>query len=135
MIQKRNSCYCAFCKTSRKIYTSKHLNFIGIIGLILLSYVLSYVIWQRPDSRGLFILGFLLFISEGSAQLRWRRSMVCQNCGFDPVVYVKNPELAGLKIKEFIKMRAENPDFLLKPALHLPKRRMHVAGENLSLRG
>ena len=135
MIQQRKSCYCAFCKTQRKVYSSKHLNMFGIVGLVLLSYVLSYVIWDSPDSRGLITLGLMLFTAELFCQLRWRQSMICKNCGFDPVIYVRDPSLAGEKIKEFIHLRSESPQFLLKPALNLPVRRVSQKGENLSLHG
>jgi hypothetical protein len=121
------------------VYTSKHLAIPAIIGLVVLSYVMTYAIWHQPDPRGLVIMASLLMIGETAAQLRWRQAIVCQHCGFDPVVYMKNPELAGQKIKQFIKLRAEKPEYLLKPALNLPVRRVPAPnphlGENLSLRG
>lgn len=108
--------------------------------MVLLSYVMTYVIWHQPDIRGLVILGTFLMIGESATQLRWRQSLVCQHCGFDPVIYVKSPELAGAKIKDFMKTRSERPEFLLKPVLNLPARRAPAErhpslGENLSLRG
>ncbi|MES2801090.1 MAG: hypothetical protein V4654_01240 [Bdellovibrionota bacterium] len=113
---------------------------VGIIGMVLLSYVMTFVIWHQPDVRGLVILGTLLMVGESCTKLRWRQSLLCQHCGFDPMLYMKNPELAGVKIKAFMKTRSEDPSFLLKPALNLASRRAPVApsqryGENLSLRG
>lgn len=135
----RKTCYCAFCKNTRKIYTSKHMNLMTIVGLVLLSYVITYSIWQQPDARGLYIMALLLFIGEAATQVRWRQKIVCQNCGFDPVLYVKNPEAAAVRVKEFMKLRSEKPEFLLKPALNLPTRRVIASsaerGQNLSLRG
>lgn len=115
----------------------------AIVGMVVLSYVMTYAIWHQPDIRGLVILGTLLMVGETATQLRWRQSMVCQHCGFDPVIYVRSPELAGAKIKEFMKIRSERPEFLLKPALNLATRRAQATsespnnrrGENLSLRG
>lgn len=135
MIQNRKSCYCAFCKNTRKVYTSKHLGMMGIVGMVLLSYVMTHAIWHQPDPRGLVILGALLLGGESCTQLRWRQSLLCQHCGFDPVLYMKSPDLAAVKIKAYMKMRSETPEFLLKPALNLPTRRVSVHGENLSLRG
>lgn len=134
-IQTRKSCFCAFCKNTRKVYASKHMSMSGIVGMVLLSYVMAYAIWHQPDIRGLVILGTLLMIGETATQLRWRQALVCQHCGFDPVIYVKSPELAGAKIKDFMKTRSERPEFLLKPVLNLPTRRPQSIGENLSLRG
>jgi len=147
MIQKRSECYCAFCKNTRKIYTSKHLNFAGIVGLILFSYLLTHILWQHADVRGLAILALFLVVGEGFSQLRWRQSMVCTHCGFDPVLYIKDVSQAAVNIQNFIKRRSEKPEYLLKPALKLPVRKMihsdlnnqqqeHISiGKNLSLRG
>ncbi|MFN3455338.1 MAG: hypothetical protein ACK41T_10300 [Pseudobdellovibrio sp.] len=142
MIQQRSSCYCAFCKNTRKVYTSKHLNFAGIISLVVLSYIVSYLIWGGPDVRGLGILAILLVVTEGFTQLRWRQSMICLNCGFDPIVYLRDPQAAAQKIKDFMKYRAERPEYLLKPAVHMPVRREASATHankskpsQLSLRG
>lgn len=136
VISRRTSCYCAFCKNTRKVYSGKHLSLMGIVGVVLLSYVMTYIIWQQPDIRGLIILGTFLMIGESTTQLRRRQSLVCKNCGFDPAIYVKSPELAAAKIKEFIRTRSEKPEFLLRPALNLPKRKAAApTGENLSLRG
>ena len=139
-VQNRKSCYCAFCKNTRKVYSSKHMSLSAIVGMVLLSYVMTYAIWHQPDIRGLIILGTLLMVGESATQLRWRQSMVCQHCGFDPVIYVRSPELAGAKIKDFMKTRSERPEYLLKPALNLATRRAPAVntqprGENLSLRG
>lgn len=135
MINNRKSCYCAFCKNARKVYSSKHMSLVGIIGMVILSYVMTHVIWHQPDIRGLVILGALLMVSEISIKLRWRQSLLCQHCGFDPVLYMKSPQAAAVKIQDYIKTRSEKPEFLLKPALNLPTRRAPIHGENLSLRG
>ncbi|AZZ37152.1 hypothetical protein CIK05_10235 [Bdellovibrio sp. qaytius] len=142
MIKNRKACFCAFCKNSRKVYSSKHMSVMGIIGMVILSYVMTHVIWHQPDARGLVILGALLMVSEISIKLRWRQSLLCQHCGFDPVLYMKSPQLAAVKIQDFMKTRSEKPEFLLKPALNLATRRSSMQGaaierhgENLSLRG
>lgn len=123
MIQKRVNCYCAFCKNPRKVYASKHLNFMALVSLIVLSYVLTQVIWGEPDARGLAIMAALLVLGEGFAQVRWRSSMNCKNCGFDPVLYIKDQAKAGEKIKAFMQMRSEKPEFLLKPTIKVNRRR------------
>lgn len=141
MIKNRKACFCAFCKNARKVYSSKHMSMTGIVGLVILSYVLTHVIWHQPDIRGLVILGTLLMVSEISVQLRWRQSLLCQHCGFDPILYMRNPQQAAVKIQDYMKTRSEKPEFLLKPALNLASRRTPMPaevnrhGENLSLRG
>lgn len=132
LFQRRHECFCAFCKTQRKVYKSKYLGLIAIMGLAGLSVLLAEVIWSSLDPRGLMIFGILLMAGELFSQVKWRNSMICPNCGFDLVMYKKNPEQAAEKIKEFMVIRSENPDFLLKPALQLPKNKK---GTKLSLQG
>ncbi len=126
MFAKRQSCYCAFCKSTKKVYKRKHLSFFEVIVMMLFSTLTTYLIWAPFDPRGLMILFLLLGTGEVFYRLRWRQSVICTNCGFDPVIYVQNPELAGQKIKDFLEMRKDDPRFLLKPKLNLPVRRVLV---------
>ena len=133
MWSARKSCYCAFCKVERKVYANKHLTLVSIIGLVLLGLVMTLTVFKTLDPRGLAIVGTLLIIAEIFSQTKWRTSMICRNCGFDPVVYVRNPEQAGLKIKAFLEMRKDSPDFLLRPPVVLPVKK-ETKGKNLSLK-
>jgi hypothetical protein len=151
LFPERKSCYCAFCKTPRKVYRNKNLNLMTMVGLIGLSFVLTNTIWHNFDPRGLFILGLLLISGEVLAQIKWRQSMICQNCGFDAVLYIRDPEKAGLKIKEFLDYRAGRPEYLLRPPVKIPQRKQSLSpvnkvdtqlnsriqnrGQNISLRG
>ncbi len=121
MIKKRRSCYCAFCKTSRKVYAHKNLSLHEIFGLIFLGIIITYVFYKSFDPRGLMFVGLLLLTGEIFCQVKWRASMLCKNCGFDPVLYVRNPEDAGLKIKAFLEKRPYSVDHLLRPPIVLPR--------------
>lgn len=100
--------------------------------MVIFSLILTYAIYQTLDIRGLLFVGIFLLMGEVFAQLKWRASMICRNCGFDPVVYVRSPEQAGLKIKAFLEKRSESPEHLLRPPVPLPQR--VKKGENLSLK-
>ena len=115
------------------MYVNKHLALVDMCGLVFLSLTLTYVVFHQLDPRGLAIVGTLLIIGEMFAQTRWRTSMICRNCGFDPVVYVRSPEKAGLKIKAFLDHRADSPEHLLKPPVILPVKKQ-PKGQNLSLK-
>ncbi len=121
MFKQRRSCYCAFCKTPRKVYKRKSLSYIEILGLIFLSITFTFVFFKSMDPRGLFIVGASLLVGEIFTQLKWRTAMVCQNCGFDPVLYLRDHEQAGLKIKAFLEKRSTSPAHLLRPPILLPK--------------
>ena len=132
MVSKRKSCYCAFCKVERKVYTNKHLSLIDVLALVGFGIVLTFVVFKSLDPRGLGIVGLLLVMGELFAQTKWRTAMICSNCGFDPVVYVRSPEQAGLKIKAFLEMRSDSPEHLLRPPVIIPTKK--PKGQNLSLK-
>ena len=95
--------------------------------------VLTFTVFRSFDPRGLGFVGTLLIIGELFSQTKWRTAMICRNCGFDPVVYVRSPEQAGLKIKAFLEKRKDSPEFLLRPPVVLPVKK-EVKGKNLSLK-
>ena len=121
MFSHRRSCYCAFCKTPRKVYKSKNLSILEVLALIFLSVLITHVVYKSFDPRGLGIVGLFLLIGEIFTQVKWRSSMMCQNCGFDPVLYVNDQEKAGLKTKAFLEKRGDSVAHLLRPAINLPK--------------
>lgn len=79
-----------------------------------------FVIWGQFDPRVVFIWVFFLAIAETFLQLRWRLTMACRHCGFDPVVYVKDPQLAAAKVKIHLDRRKEDPVSLFRRPLNIP---------------
>ncbi len=61
-------------------------------------------------------------IAEAFIKIRWRVHMVCKSCGFDPVIYVKNPQKAAQLVTEYMDRRSQDPTALLRRPLNLPKR-------------
>lgn len=102
-----------------------------ILGLVFFGVLVTYTIFHDLDVRGLLFIGLFLLIGEMFCQLRWRASMICRNCGFDPVLYVKSPKAAGHKVKEFLEMRKDSIDHLLRPPVIILKAKKK--GENISL--
>lgn len=83
--------------------------------------VLTYLIFQEFDPRGIFIFLAFAILGEVFVKFRWRMNIVCNQCGFDPALYAKDTELAVQKVKAFLAQRKEDPAMLLKPALNLPR--------------
>jgi hypothetical protein len=133
MLSDRKSCYCAFCKVQRRVYASKNLSLVDVTGLVFLGIICTYAVYKNLDPRGLFFVIILLLAGEAFAQAKWRVSMICSNCGFDPIVYVRSPEQAGLKVKAFLDKRADSPEHLLRPPVVLPLKK-ETKGKNLSLK-
>jgi hypothetical protein len=112
--------YCAFCRTPRIIYTKRHLS-AGDAGLCFVSAVLfGVIIWQDFDPRTIVFFAIGLGLSELFIIFRWRLSIVCMHCGFDPVLYKKAPESAAKRVKRYLEVRRENPLLAFSPAPKLP---------------
>lgn len=104
---------------------------VEILSLIFLSVLFTQVIFHSYDPRGLIIVAVLLIAGEVFTQMKWRASMVCKNCGFDPVLYVRDQEAAGQKVKAFLEKRPESAEHLLKPAVKLPVVRVPASKNRL----
>lgn len=122
----RDQRYCAFCKSPRRVYLKKHISLTNVAGAILLSLGISYAIYGRPDPSLLGIFCFFTVVGEIFVYSRWRASLVCRLCGFDPVVYKRSPEEASKQVRAFFEEQIEKPGFILSksPLLEL-RRRMH----------
>lgn len=81
----------------------------------LVSAGFSFLVWAdfHYISLGLFFV--LCFWLELFTRYRWRQSLKCKTCGFDPVIYKLNPEDAAKIVKSYLEKRKEDPRFLLKP--------------------
>ena len=121
LFSSHKDCYCAFCKSERRVYLKKNISWLDTLGSALGALVVTFIVFQEVDPRGIFIFLAFLIIGEVFVKIRWRMSMTCRHCGFDPLLYLKDKELASNKVKAFLDKRKEDPTMLLRPPLHLPK--------------
>lgn len=119
---RRTDCYCAFCKSPRKVYTEKTLRLRHVFWSFLLSLAFSFIIWREYNPKSLMFAVVAMMGAEVFVRLRWRMHIVCRNCGFDPVLYVKDPNKAASLVRDFLDRRKIDPEFLLRPPLNLPAR-------------
>lgn len=83
--------------------------------MALLSLSFTWFIWQTFHLM-MYVLFFAgLIVAEVFVQMRWRLSLPCPHCGFDPVLYIKNPELAADRVKNFVDEHKKRPESWLKP--------------------
>jgi hypothetical protein len=106
-------CYCAFCKRPRRVFVKRHLAWTDVLGVALLAAVATGLIWRQLEPRGVMIFVSLLVVAEFLVQIRWRVGLACATCGFDPLIYSRNPDRAAEKVRDFYRRRSEQPDFLL----------------------
>lgn len=128
--QKRVACFCAFCKSERKIYRKRRSDLTNIAWSGFGALAMMFALFHGFDPMVfLFFVSFLI-AAEIFVQLRWRTSVVCRHCGFDPVLYVKNPNIAAQKVKIRLDERKNDPASLLSRPLNLPK--VKPSGRTLS---
>jgi hypothetical protein len=120
LFKAKNNCYCAFCKSPRRIYRKKNISIKNILGSALAAVVVMFAIWQQYDPRVMIVFVVCAAISEVFVKIRWRLSVVCRQCGFDPVLYLKQPETAAQKVKTQLDLRKQDPKYLLSRPLNLP---------------
>ncbi len=109
---KSHSAYCAFCRSPLKLFRQKRLRWRQIFLILPLSVFLTYLLNGTFDPRSLVLFAVLLMAAELIIQFRWRTSIVCRVCGFDPVLYLKDAAGAARKVKNFLEIqRLENPLF------------------------
>ncbi|MGE3758086.1 MAG: hypothetical protein AB7H97_10030 [Pseudobdellovibrionaceae bacterium] len=114
------NCYCAFCKSPRRIFTKKKIGILNVILSLVSGLALGYLIFMEFDPRALLFSVMFLALAEGFIQLRWRLSVICSQCGFDFVLYVKTPSVAAEKVRLHLENRKNDPRYLLATPLNLP---------------
>jgi hypothetical protein len=81
------------------------------------AWSVAFIVWQDMEFKFLVVWGFVMGIWEIAVQMRWRLDLVCSICDFDPLLYVKNPELASLKVKGKLEQRRSDPFSLMRAPL------------------
>jgi hypothetical protein len=102
----------------------KHIDMTNVVGMLLFALALTYFAWGKPDPRGLVLFCVFTTLSETFVHLRWRMSVACSLCGFDPVIYKRSPAQASAKVKEFFETNRNDPEFWLtrSPLVELQKK-------------
>lgn len=108
-------CLCAFCKNERRVYRKKHISALTIVSVVFLSSLFSFVFYQAVHPLMFVVALAGLSLAEVSIQLRWRMHVRCPHCGFDPVLYLRDPSRAAVKVKDFVAEKRKDPTSLLRP--------------------
>lgn len=116
----RHNCYCAFCKSPRRIARKKNISFSNIIASLMASVVFMFALWQRFDPRAIIVFVVCVALAEVFVKLRWRLSVPCRQCGFDPILYKKDHAEALKRVQAQLGRRREDPKYLLAKPLQLP---------------
>lgn len=131
MYMSSKACYCAFCRSPRKVFTKRRVNLFNILAAALGSAILMFMIWQEFDPKVFLIFVVFLAIAETFVQIRWRINIVCKHCGFDPVLYIKDHAQAAEKVRLHLEKRKQDPASLLAKPLNIPKLTKQQSQERL----
>jgi glutaredoxin len=129
---------CVFCKLDHRVYLKKEVNFRDIIVLLFITGLLAFAIWGEPDLRSMLIFMTLAFIFQIFLRVRYRESVKCPHCGFDPILYKQDNKKAATKVNQFMAQRKNNPQYLLRTqpkieTVYLPKEQIQLIEREKSL--
>lgn len=82
---------------------------------------LSWIVRNQIDQYFLFFLFLFLVLGELAVHMRYRGSLACRTCGFDPVIYKQDYKKARQLVQQTLAIRKDNPALLLQKPLRLPK--------------
>jgi hypothetical protein len=100
-------CFCALCRTPRKLSYARHLSALNYLQIILLTAAFTWASFPLFQFKALSSVFVIWAAFEISKKLLYRKDIKCKVCGFDPTWYRKDVRVARRQVETFLK---ENPD-------------------------
>lgn len=72
-----------------------------------------WMIWFEINPKAFVIFGLALIVNEMFIQFKWRVSLVCPHCKFDPLLYLRSPESAAQKVRLHFEGLKDTPAFYM----------------------
>lgn len=114
MKKSSKECFCALCRTPRKLRYSRHLSKMNYIQIFVLTLVFTAATYPVLEWKGAMSLPIIWAFFESIHKSLYRKELSCPFCGFDPKWYKKDVKIARQKVENFLK---DNPDLpILKRA-------------------
>ena len=88
--------YCSFCSLPHKVYTKKHISIVEMVAFAVIGVLATFLIWEEFHPLGVLSFLTLSALMELFHRVRYRHSVKCSHCGFDPFVYKVHPEEAAI---------------------------------------
>ncbi|MBU6376567.1 MAG: hypothetical protein KGQ59_11265 [Bdellovibrionales bacterium] len=101
--------YCPFCSVSRSLKAPPKPGMNHFFQILLTTLMATAVLWPWFGARGLFLILPFWMIFEISYRVRVRVELRCDQCGFDPTLYLADVALARKEMEDFWKKKLENP--------------------------
>lgn len=100
--------YCPCCGVTRNLKTAPRPGVRHVFQVALTTALLSVLCWPLFGMKGLLLFIPLWAAFEGVFRLRVRAELACDECGFDPTLYLANTRLARREMETFWKTRADS---------------------------
>ena len=109
MKKTSKDCFCALCRSPRKLRYSRHLSKLHYGQILLLTLIFSYISFSWLSWKGAMSLPVIWMMFESIHKSLYRKDLKCPYCGFDPKWYKKDVKLARQKVEEFLKQNPDSP--------------------------
>lgn len=109
MKKSSKECFCALCRSPRKLRYSRHLSKLHYGQILVLTLVFTYLTFPWLNWKGSMALPVIWMMFESIHKSLYRKDLQCPFCGFDPKWYKKDVKLARQKVEEFLKHNPDSP--------------------------
>jgi hypothetical protein len=111
MKKTQKDCFCALCRSPRKLRYSRHLSTLHYGQILVLTIGFTAATYSWLQWRGAMALPIIWGLFESIHKSLYRKDLTCPHCGFDPKWYKKDVKLARQKVEEFLKQNPDSPVF------------------------
>jgi hypothetical protein len=109
MKKSSRECYCALCRSPRKLRYNRFLSKLNYLQILALSFGLMYLTFPFLNWKGMAFLPVVWALFESIHKSLYRKDLKCPYCGFDPKWYKKDVKFARQKVEEFLKQNPDSP--------------------------
>lgn len=109
MKKNTKDCFCALCRSPRKLRYSRYLSLQNYGQILVLTLVVTAATYPWLAWKGAMALPIIWGLFESIHKSLYRKDLKCPYCGFDPKWYKKDVKLARQKVEEFLKQNPESP--------------------------
>lgn len=102
-------CFCALCRTPRKLRYSRSLTKLHYGQILVLTLAFTFFAFPYLSWKGAMSLPVIWALFESIHKSLYRKDLRCPYCGFDPKWYKKDVKLARQKVEEFLKQNPDTP--------------------------
>jgi hypothetical protein len=102
-------CFCALCRSPRKLRYQRHLSKLHYGQILLISFSMAALLYPWLGFKGILNLPIVWGLFESIHKTLYRKDLKCPFCGFDPTWYKRDVKLARKRVEEFLEKNPNSP--------------------------